>query len=91
MPGLDQLGAILEERQATSFDIHASREELMEEIDLADYIQTMLIAPFMEARVLVPTVSLMEPILTSQPSEASPIHAVDKGKGTYAKKESTSN
>lgn len=83
MLGFDRVVVNLEERRATISNIPASLEELVEEIDLADYIQAMLISPALEGRVAILIVPLLKPTLTPEPSEASQITTVDKSKGTY--------
>lgn len=59
VPGFDWLFEGLEERRSTIFDISASLEDdVVEEIDLADYIQAMLIDPLLEPSAIV----LIEPV-----------------------------
>lgn len=60
MAGLNWLVTVLEERRATSFDVRASQEEPVEEINLADYFQSMIIDPSLEVRVAKPTVPLTD-------------------------------
>lgn len=55
----------------------------MEEFNLAEYIQTMLIAPSVEGRAAIPTVPSAEPTLSPRPLEASQVPTVDRGKGVY--------
>lgn len=81
--GFDRLVAILEERRATSFDIPTSLTEFVEEINLAGYIQAMLVNPTLEARAATSTDPLTKPTTTPLPLKASHIPIVDKGKGTY--------
>lgn len=50
VPSLDRLVAVLEDRQATSFDVRSSPEAPAEEINLAEYIESMLTAPSLEAK-----------------------------------------
>lgn len=83
MSSLDWLVAKLDEQQATSFDIRASPEELVEEINLGEYIQSMLIAASLEVRVAVSTVPLAEPTLSPCPPKGLPVPTVDRGKGAY--------
>lgn len=66
IPGLDQLSVTLEMGRFTDFDILASAEEgYMEEIDLATYIQSMLMVRALEPR----GAPLLEP--ANEPSAAT--------------------
>lgn len=51
MPSLNNLIVILEERYSSRFDVPVSlKQEYVEEITIAEYIQSILIAPAMEPR-----------------------------------------
>lgn len=68
VPGLDQLCVNLERRRSTRFDVSAStKEEYVEEIDLATFIQSMLVVPSLEPRAATPS----DPTPRSDPGRRS--------------------
>lgn len=65
MPGLDQLRVNLEAQRSTRFDVSTFvEEEYVEEIDMATFIQSMLIVPSLESRAATPSNPTLEVILT---------------------------
>lgn len=79
--GLDQLRVSLETRRSTRFDVSSSiEEEYVEEIDLAIFIQAMLVKPALVPRVIIPPGPAVEMILAVSTLWAT---VADKGKGVY--------
>lgn len=67
VPGFNNFIAISEERHSTHFDISISpEEEYVEEIDLADYIQAILISPAIGSRATMPTDPVIESVRLCQ-------------------------
>lgn len=65
----------------SSWDVAASPEQYVEEIELEDYIRALLVDLALEVSAVVPTEPMEESTSTPQPSEASQVSTVDKGKG----------
>lgn len=83
-PGLDQLRVSLGTRGSTCLDISTFVEkEYAEEIDLATFIQSMLVAPALEQRAIIPPSPTPEVNMVVQAVTTPRVAVTDKDKGVY--------
>lgn len=83
---MNQLRVSLATRRSIRFDVSASVEEkYVEEVDLATFIQSIMVAPSLEPKVVVPSGFVPEVVLTVDAVSTPRTAATDKGKGVYAR------
>lgn len=81
VPDFDSLVSRLDKLPLSSWDVPASPEQYIKEIQLGDYIGAMLVDLALAAGAA--TESVVKPTSTAKPSKISQVPAVDRGKGPF--------